>query len=337
MFVMTADISIGRYRAIRPAVVTWRCSVGDFADECRVVLPLSSYVKTTEGSTEGGTLMRREGVRVMSVTECMFGRGDAVTVRVGYDGRNNRVFMGFVRRVDMGATLTLECEGYSWLLNDVTFTRSYQRTSVRQILADMTAGTPIRLSDKIDDVILDNVTFDRARGIQVLEWLQKECACRVYFNFDELYAGASQYAIDTGEMDLRLGWNTVSEEELKRDVSEDVQINIVEKDSAGSVKRVRDESRKYSATKEIRVRSGMDTGYLRRALKELQEDEDARGYEGGVTLFLEPYALKGMVCNVTDGRFPERSGKYFVEEVKGSFDSSGGRQTIKLKNYGKIQ
>ena len=337
MFVMTSEIRIGAYRAVRPSEVTWQCPLGSFTDTCSVTLPLSSYVETTEPPTEGGTDMRRDTVRVSSVTSCLFKEGDKVDVLLGYDGDNHRVFAGFVKRVNMGGTLTLECEGYSWLLKDKRIKASYKRTTVRQLLADVTRDTEIRLSDRIDNIEIKDVTFNNATGLQVLEWLQKECACRVYFHFDTLYAGASQYAIDNGRIGLRLGWNTVSADELKKDTSESVQINIVEKDDKGTVRRVRSEGRRYSGVKEIKVRHGLDTDFLRRAVDEMQDDEDADGYEGTVTLFMRPYALKGMVCNVTDGRFPERGGQYFIEEVQGSFGSGGGRQTIKLKNYGRIR
>lgn len=336
MFVMTSDIRIGIYRAVRPSEVTWECSLGNFTDRCSVTLPLSPYVETTVPPTEGGTGMRRGTVRVSSVTECLFREGDAVDVRLGYGGENGRVFAGFVKSVVMGEALTLECEGYSWLLKERSFKKSYKETSVRQLLADLTEGTEIRLSERIDDIRLENVTFNNATGLQVLEWLQKECACRVFFHFDTLYAGASQYSIDNGEISIRLGWNTVSADGLKKDTSESVQINLVEKDDKGTVRRVKSEGRRYSEVKEIKVRHGLQNDYLRRAVKEMQEDEDAKGYEGEVTLFMKPLALKGMVCNVTDPRFPERGGQYFIEGVRGSFGSGGGRQTIRLKNYGRI-
>lgn len=337
MLVMSSDIRIGVYRAMRPSEVTWECSLGSFTDRCRVTLPLSSYVETTVPPTDGGTDMRRDTVRVSSVTECLFREGDAVDVRLGYGGENGRVFAGFVKSVVMGEALTLECEGYSWQLRDAKFRRAYRSTTVRQILADLTEGTDIRLSDRIDDIEIKEVTFNTATKLQVLEWLQKECACRVFFHFDTLYAGASQYSIDNGGISIRLGWNTVSADGLKKDTSESVQINLVEKDDKGTVRRVKSEGRRYGEVREVKVRHGLQNDYLRRVVKEMQDDEDAKGYEGEVTLFMQPPALKGMVCDVTDPRFPERGGQYFIEGVRGSFGSGGGRQTIRLKNYGRIQ
>lgn len=337
MFILTSDITIGGYRAMQPASVEWQCSVTDITDTCTIVLPLSSYVSTTDAETPADVLMYRDTVRLSSVDKCMFHSGDSVVVRLGYDNDNRTVFSGFVRRIDMGDALSVVCEGYASLLADKYFTKSFRTTTLRDILAYITAGTPIKLSPKIDTLKLDNVTFNNASGLKIIEWLQKECACRVCFYGDTVYAGASQYAVNTGSVSLRLGWNTMSAEELKKDTEEAVQINIIEKNQAGTVKRTKSEAGRYSSVREVKVRAGMPAEFLRRALAEMQEDENSKGYEGSVTAFLQPYAEKGMKCTVADPRFPERSGVYFIEEVKGSFSASGGRQTLKLKNYGKLQ
>ena len=334
MFVMTSDIRIGNFAAIRPSEVEWRCSVSDFTDTCTVRLPLSTHVLATQPPTPVDVLMTRGTVVRQEVQRCEFAKGDRVSVRLGYDGNNREVFRGFVHRVNFGAMLELECEGYSWQLRDRSITKSYRRTTARQMLRDLVAGTDIRLSDRIDDIPLENVTLQNANGLKVLEWFQKECCCRVFFDFDTLYVGASQYALQKPEVRLRLGWNTVEDRELKKNMGEDVVINIVSKDSTGRVSRLAPSGRAAADVKEVKARAGLPGDFLRRALDEMQQDEDARGYEGTVVLFLAPHVEKGYVVQVEDARFPERTGRYFVEEVGGSFGSDGGRQTIKLKNYG---
>ena len=338
MFIMTADIRIGGFAAIRPAEVEWRCSVADFTDTCTVRLPLSPYVRTTRPATGVKELMTRDTVPRSSVDRCEVRKGDPVSVRLGYGGDNREVFRGFVRRVNLGGLLEVECEGYSYPLRDKYVTRSYRRTTARQMLRDLVAGTGIRLSDRIDDIPLENVTLQNVNGLKVLEWFQKECCCRVFFDFDTLYVGVSQYALQKPEVRLRPGWNTVEDREMKQDTGDDVVINIVSKDSAGRVSRRSPAGRAAAAdVKEVKVRAGLPEDFLRRALAEMQADEDAQGYEGSLTLFLQPHVEKGCVAVVDDRRFPERSGRYFVQEVKGTFGPGGGRQEIKLKYYGKME
>ncbi len=325
MFIMTSDIIIGQYSAIKPYGVKWKCSVRSFVDTCSIVLPLASYLKSNIATTE----------EVSPAKDVVFAVGDAVDVKLGYDGNNTRRFQGFVKRINYATPLELECEGYSYCLTKTMFTHSYQSTTAKAILEDLVKGTAIKLSDAIPDIPLKNVTFKNSPGLKVLEWFQKECLLAVYFDFDTLYVGASKYGIRKAAEKLLLGWNTVEDKELKRSTDQtEVLINLVEKNASGEVKRTKSEQTKYSQTKEVKVRTGLDDSILKAIANELQENENFKGYKGAVTCFLDPHFEKGMVADIADNRFPERAGKYFVEGIDGSFDQSGGRQKLNLIYYG---
>jgi len=322
MFHLTSDISIGDFQRINPSEIKWRCSVSDFTDTCTITLPLRPYVRNS------------------SQNKTAFREGDTVEIKVGYNDRNETVFNGFVRRVNFGKPLTLDCEGYSYLLKDVVFSKSYAKTTIKQILQDFTKGTGIQLSKMIPDVTLTNVTFNKTPGLKVLEWFQKECACVVFFDFDTLYVGASKFAIQKKTEKLLLEWNTVEEKELKKDISDtEIQITITEKSADGSKKNTLGKaSRKngkwrYTSTKEVKVRSGLPESFRREIAKQLAALENFSGYKGSITAFLEPHFEKSMVAEIIDKEFPDRNGKYFVETVEGSFGTGGGRQKLTLRYY----
>ena len=325
MFVMTSDIKVGGY-SVKPTSVRWKCSVSNFTDTCTITLPLSLYVKT-EGITTGND---------ENVKDIIFNEGMAVEISLGYDGQNTRRFAGFVNRINYTTPLSIECEGYSWQLRKIRITKSYKTTTAKDILLDLISGTDIKLSKAIPDLPLKNVWFKDCPGVKVLEWFQKECLCAVYFDFDTLYVGASKFGTDKGMEKLRLGWNTVQDNELKKSLSDsNIQINIVDKDSAGTVKRIKSAERKYSGIKEVKVRAGLPSDFLKKVAEDIQTSENYNGYQGCITCFLIPNFEKSMVAEISDMRFPDRNGKYFVETVEGSYDSSGGRQKLTLKNYGK--
>ncbi len=325
MFLMSSDITIDG-TSVKPTSVEWKCSVSDFTDTCSITLPLSLYTKTSGTTTE-----TQETIR-----DVVFKEGMKVEVSLGYDGANTRRFAGFVSRIDRTAPLRLECEGYSWQLRKVRLTKSYESTNAKQILQDLISDTDIKLHESIPNIELKNVWFRDASGIQVLEWFQKECLCAVFFDFDTLYVGANKFGIDKKAEKLKLGWNTVQDNELQKSTSEkNVQINIVEKDTAGEVKRTKSEEKKYSSTKDVQARAGLPADFLREVAAQMQTDENYQGYQGRVTCFLVPSFEKSMVADITDERFTDRAGKYFVETVEGSYSSSGGRQTLTIKNYGK--
>lgn len=212
MFVMTSDIRIGQYRSIKANSVTWKCGTGNFTDTCAITLPLSPYVRKQGAKTgqANGVMETNGGAQMKRVNSVPFKRGDEVVVALGYDQRNVEVFRGYVLKVNFADNMVIECEGYAYLLREKYFTKSYEKTTLKKILMDLTAGTGIKLSPRMDDVPLSSVWFKNSPALKVLEWVQKELCCRVFFDGEYLYAGASKfvYADPTRSQDavkLRVG------------------------------------------------------------------------------------------------------------------------------------
>lgn len=321
MFVMTSDITIGAYRLVKPARVKWKTSVQNYIDTCTIELPRITYLKTTKSSTDDPRSQRQEYV---------FKEGDRVDVSLGYAGRNYRRFSGFIRRVEQGIPVKVECEGHCYELYNVVFSKTYTSTTVKQILTDVTVGTSIKLSASIPNVPLQNVRFKNATGIQVLEWIKEELKLAIYFNFDELFTG-TLFGRPQDTIKLRIGWNTVKDDDFKQRVNDkNVRIVIQEKDETGKTKRTKSDEQKYSTDKAIKIRKGMPADLLKQIANRLQTKSNYAGYEGKIVTFLEPAAIKGMVAEVDGNRYPEKSGRYFIESVDGDFGPSGGRQNLEL-------
>lgn len=321
MFVMSSLCTIGRYKNVPVNEINWKVSVGSFTDTCVIKLPLSTSLRKTTSTTT-----TREPRTVFAV-------GDKVFVSVGY-GVNYSVFEGFVARINYAMPLELECEGYSWQLKNKVFTKSYKSVGLRQMLADLCEGTDIVISEYVPDVEVKAVSFKNAPAIKALEWLQTELLCAVYFDYNTLYAGPSVFAVPKTTQKLRVGWNTADDRELKMaEENTELEINILEKDAAGTVKRTKGESSKYSGVKEVKVRAGLPAQFVETLRKEAQNAQSYRGYEGSITAFLEPHFDKGDVCELEDRLYPDRSGRYFVDTVEGSYGPSGGRQKLTLKHY----
>jgi len=338
MFVMTSNITIGTFSNVKPSAVKWKVGVGNFTDECTIDLPLRTYIRDEykedclypSGSPERSITALSDDKRTV------FKEGDKVEVWLGYNDNNTLRFKGFVKRINYAKPLVLECEGYNYQLKDVIFNKSYKNTTVKQILTDLVKGTDIKLSDAIPNIIFSNATFPKFPGQKVLEWFQKECKLAVFFDFDKLYVGHSKQGIAKPTVKLQLGWNTADDKELKKDVSDaDIQIHLVEKSSAGSVKRTKSDKTKYGNVKEVKVRSGLSDSDLKKIANELQNAESFNGYKGTITCFLQPHFEKCYVAHIIDNLFPDRNGKYFVEQIDGTFSSSGGRQKLTLRYYGK--
>lgn len=333
---MTSDITINGYR-VNVSSVKYRCAITSIVDTCSISIPRLLYKKNDLAGTDSNE----------KYVEIKFKAGDPVEVKLGYDGNNTKRFVGFVKSVSTSSPIEIECEGYAYQIRKIeSFSKSYQSTTVKQLLKDLIQGTDIKLASSIPAVNVPNVRFKNANGMQVLEWLQKNIAMVIYFDFDTLYAGV-QYGYDKDIVKLRIGWNVAEDKELKQNIDDvPTKIQLVEKNDQGVVEKTQSDQSIYADIKDIDIYPGITgdigdvniIGYADGNIKKvianrIQEEENRIGYSGNITAFLEPNIEKSQVVELDDPRYPERSGSYFVESVSGSFTRSGGRQNLKLKLY----
>ena len=325
-FYLTSNITINGEKNVKPNKVVWKTDVGNFVDTCTITLPRKLYLENSEDRTQDLNLP--QGNQNKSFYK--FKEGHKVEVLLGYNKKNEKRFVGFIRRIKNGIPVELECEGYASQLNDVLFNKTYSTVTVKKLLQDLVTGTDIKLSSEIPEVPLKNIRFKNATGIQVLEYLKKEIQLAVYFNFDELYVGTTFGKLQE-QINVRIGWNTIKDDDFqKRLVDKNVKIVIREKDSKGEVKKTKSDVKKYDNEKEVKIKSDIPANYLKEIVNRLQTEENYRGYEGNIQLFLVPYANKGMSVLLDGGIFKEKGGLYFIQSVKGEFGMSGGRQNIQL-------
>lgn len=323
MFYLTSDITIGEYTKVKPSKVTWKTDVNSFTDTCTIELPRITYLKTEKTVTQDGQEPNER-------KEYVFKENDKISISLGYDGNNTKRFEGFVKRVNMAIPVQIECEGYSYLLYDVIFNKSYSNVTVKQLLTDLCVGTEIVLSADMPNIPLTNVRFKNATGIQVLEWLKKEVRLAVYFDFNELYVG-TLFGSKGKTVKFKLGWNTVKEDDFKkRLVDKNVRVVIQEKNSQGEVKRSKSDVQKYSNEQLLKIKAGIPADLLKQIANRLQTKSNYNGYEGNITAFLEPAVNKGDIAQIDGYKYPEKSGSFFIESVSGEFGTRGGRQTIQL-------
>lgn len=326
MFIMTSHIQVGNY-IIKPMSVKYSKSVLSYTDTATIRLPRTVYLKNQAINTDDTTTRKRQAY--------VFNQGDSVHIALGYNGTNSLRFKGFLKSINSSDYLELDCQGYSYQLPKV-FTKSYQHTTVQEILKDLTRDTPIQVHPLTPHIEVSYVKFNNALGTQVLEWLKKELYLTVYFEYDKLYAGL-RYGLltDTQQIKLRANYNIVNDRELKkRKTTQNVTIQLVDKDSKGEVKRVKSDQRKYSQTKQMKIKSGLADSLLKKIANDLQQQENYNGYQGKLVCFLEPAIQVSDAVAFEDRKFPERSASFFVEKVEGDFSSSGARQTVTLNYYG---
>jgi hypothetical protein len=323
MFQMTSTIIIeGIKNTIKPNAIKWKRGVNDYSDTATIKLPAIAMLKKN-----GDVYERVE-------TGLQFKEGLMVEIYCGYNGNNSLRFMGFIRRINPTIPLEIECEGYSYQLRKKQgFNKSYKvGTKLKTLLHDLVRGTDIMLSSAIPDVTLESpVSFSKKTGTEVLDWLKTDMHMAVYFNFDELYVGP-MFTQLKGTIKLQLGWNVIQDNELKFNANKelaDVRMVLSNKQKNGKTETAVQDG-KGDNVKQLKMKVRVDSETLKKIVADQKLRLINRGYEGAVTTFLIPYAEPAMAAQLSDSKYPARSGKYFIEAVEGDFSSGGGRQKIKI-------
>jgi hypothetical protein len=318
---MTANVTMGPFKPFKPSSLTWKRTIDNYSDEAKVKIPAICNVV---------------GKADFLQTAQQFDEGMKVTINAGYDSNNQLRFVGFIKRINFTVPLEIECEGYSYQLRKkLGIKKSFRKnTKLKDILSYLVEGTDIKLSAAIPDITIESaVTFNNSTGTQALDLIKEKLLQTVYFNFDTLYVGLRETEIK-GNAKLRLGWNVIKDNELKFNSKKEfaeVKIVMRSRKRDGTFREaVHDSKFTNTLIKQIKVQLSAD--YLQKMAADYKKTLTNMGYEGTTTAFLIPYAEPGMAAVITDQRYPERNGTYFIEAVDGEFSTSGGRQKIKIGN-----
>jgi hypothetical protein len=327
MMILKCDIQIGALRADRVNNVMIRKGIFSLQDTAVIVLPSTSVLQLSDEAIEGPLPASVQTPKEIKV-------GDAVRIRLGYNRTLQQEFIGFVSRVNYNVPCEIECEGYSWMLRKRTnIVKTWPSTTLKEVLAEIVRNTPIRLHPAIPDMPLKNLVVNNVSGLQLLQYvlgLLKGVLTAFFIN-DQLYVGLSYEDVANATVKYRLDWNTIDSDKLKYHLADETEVKVE--------LNFRNDSGAF-----VRTTTGKDGGLVRKEtlsaitdLKVLQEIAKAKlrqesfdGYEGTITTFGVPYVQPGYRAQITDARFNERQGNYFVDSVETSFGMNGFRRLVGL-------
>ena len=319
MFILESKVEIGSYIFNQVNEIEITKSVEELSDTAVIKLPTRFKVRQN-----GEQKFTEDAIKV----------GDKVTITLGYEGKYSGVeFTGFVKKISPKIPLEIYCEDALWVLRRKNITRSWEKTTMKEILTEVVKDTPVQLADNIPSVNLDKWIIKNANGAQVLESLKKDLLMTAFINDEgKLYCGLQQLTNVGQTVVYDLNYNLV-ENNLEFKSKEERKIKIkytyIDKENKRKSIEVGDpdgEQRTYhtsviSDTKKLEEMANAE-------IEKLKYD----GFEGDVTSFLIPYATRGMKAKLLDNEHPNREGNYFIKKVVTTFGTGGARRKITIGN-----
>ncbi len=319
-FWLNSEITIGntRLRSVNDVVV--KRSVFMLGDTAIVKLPLTAYIRVENDKLQQVELSKK------------FEVGQKIEIKLGYNGKLDTEFVGFVNRVNLKAPLELECEDWTYPLKSINITKSWKKATINEILKHLADVCGFTLSKDIPEISIINFVANNKTALWVLQELKDKYGLTIYFNQDNtLYAGLA-YTKNVGKsVKLINGRNIIKADDLKWQNKEDVKLRVkaISMDRNGS----KLEATIGDSSGELRTLYFYDV-HDKKQLETLASTEIERykytGYRGVVNCFLQPYSEPGMKAELTDPLFPVRGGDYFIESTEVSFGMSGSRRKVTI-------
>ncbi len=317
MFVLEAEIQIGKFKFSQIHNVNIVKSVNELVDTCVISLP--THFKIKDGGQE-------------LFTEKAIKTGDKVKVTLGYEGVYKGVeFEGFVKKVKPTIPIEIECEDLMYVLRKKNITKAWQNTTLKEVLQEVVKGTEVKLSKDIPNIKLEKWIIKNANGTQVLKKLKDEFALSVFIDDkNELYVGLEQLT------------------NLKKTATYDLNYNIISNDLEYKSKEDRKLKIRYTyidkSNKKHTIEVGDADGELRtyhtsvvsddKKLVEMAKTEIEKlkydGFDGSITSFLVPFATRGMKARLIDKDLKDIDESYFIKKVEVNFGINGARRKVEI-------
>ena len=255
-----------------------------------------------------------------------------MSVTLAYEGVYSGVeFEGYVKKVKPSIPVSIECEDAMYLLRRKNISKSWQKTSLREVLQEVVKDTPIVLADNIPEMQLDQWIIRNANGTQVLEKLKEEFRLSVFINDEgKLYAGLSELTNigQTARYDLNynivandLEYRTKEERKLK------VRYTYIDKNNK---KKTVEEGDPDGELRTFHTSVVSEEPKLREMARAEMERLKYDGFDGSITSFLVPFATRGMQAHMIDNELKEIDERYFIKKVEITFGRNGSRRQVTI-------
>lgn len=316
-YTLTANISIGSLSLSFAHKVEIDSDLRKISDTCNIVLPTQGVVR------QGDTVQRLELAETFKV-------GDAVTVRIGYNGNNVEEFSGYIARIKAKVPLELECEDEMWQLKRQKVANQAFTGTLKALVEKI--APLVRFSADFPEISLKNFIIRDATVAQVLQKIKENYLLAVYFTGKELYCGLPYLQQSRAGITSNFAFqsNIVSDNlEFRR--KEDVKIKAKAISLLSNNTKLEAEVGDADGEQRtLNYRNIQSVAALRKIAEEDLRKLKFDGYKGSFVAFGLPSVRHSENVRLSDPKYAEREGRYVIESVKKTWGVSGYRQNVTI-------
>lgn len=256
-------------------------------------------------------------------------RKQKVTVRLGYDGKNETVFVGYVRDIGVNYPVEITLEDSMYLLKTGEKTKYWKSVNLSEVLDFI-------VPDGIEYVVtgerdLGEFRISQVTPAQVLDYLKEKYFVFSFFVGEVLHVGI-RFVPEVKPVHVMHFERNIISNELEYRFEDDVQILI--KAVVIGTDNKRQELREGDPDGEVRTLHYYNTPIsdVKKQLVSELERLKYTGYRGSFETFGKPFIRHGDVIDFQDPTYPEREfTRAFVKSVETEFGQDGYRQKVTIE------
>lgn len=254
--------------------------------------------------------------------------GQEVIVQLGYDGLLVEEFRGYVSAVSPRSPLTIECQDEMWQLRQQTVSHSWRSVQLREVLQYL---VPQAVLTSVPHITLAPFRLDKVTKAEALEVLKEQYGIAVFFRGPELYAGLP-YGIDEEPLRWRyhMQQNVASFGSLEYRRAEDVKVKLKAISIRPDNSRVEVDLGDTDGEQHTLHFYNLTRPELEAQAKEKMALMKFDGYKGAFVAYGQPNPQHSGIVELEDGKYADRGGHYFIDDVMTDYSPNGYRKEITL-------
>lgn len=257
-------------------------------------------------------------------------RGSKVSIQLGYKGRLENEFEGYVVDViNSSSTLKIKCEDALFLFRIKVPDTFFKNTTVSSILNFLISKVDSSFTLSCDyNIGYEKFTIHQATAYDVLKKIREELHCNIYFDsINKVLHVHAPYKDKGGDVNYSMHKNIESSSlEYKRAIDRKFEITVESIGKDGKVKSVKAGTTGGDSVT-IKVGSMTESDMQKIANAELSR-RTYDGFEGSIQTWLRPVVKPTYSARFEDDDYPEKKGTYYVSAVTTKFSDSGGERTV---------
>jgi hypothetical protein len=255
-------------------------------------------------------------------------KGHIVTIQLGYAPDLVTEFTGYVSGIKATVPVEIMCEDEMWKWKQTTITKSWTSVTLKELVSYLCAQVGFKGPQVVLDANLGGFIIDGASAAKVLKEVKSTYGLISYFRNGSLHVGFA-YPTEYATVNYHFQKNVI-DNDLEYLTKDDAKIKVkaisIAPDNVKTEVELGDEDGEQRTLHfynldavELKARATAELGKLK-----------VDGYRGSIISFGLPVAKHGDVADVKDELYPERAGKYFIDEANLVFGVGGFRREIQI-------